>query len=188
MRQDPLFHTNVSAPASPTLRRVTAVLLLLAAVLAVALPFVSSTLLTLALGGVAVAAGGAQLLRLSGAGAGGGQARLFRALSGALYLLGGFSLLAFPVESTLSLTLFLGFLLAIEGVMELAAAASAPGPARGLVLLDGIVTALLGGLLIVEWPLSGTWAIGTMVGIGLAFSALSLLTAPAAEPADATGI
>ena len=59
------------------------------------------------------------------------------------------------------------------------AAAAGGGPARGLVLLDGIVTAVLGGLLIAEWPLSGTWAIGTMFGIGLAFSAVNLLTAPA---------
>ena len=36
-----------------------------------------------------------------------------------------------------------------------------------------------GPLLIAEWPLSGTWAIGTMFGIGLAFSALNLPTAPA---------
>jgi len=63
--------------------------------------------------------------------------------------------------------------------MELAAAAAGGGPARWLVLADGIVTAVLGGLLIAEWPLSGTWAIGTMLGIGLAFSALNLLTAPA---------
>jgi uncharacterized membrane protein HdeD (DUF308 family) len=99
-------------------------------------------------------------------------------------LVGGISLLAFPIQSTLSLTLFLGFLLAIEGVMELAAAAAGGGPARWLVLADGIVTAVLGGLLITEWPLSGTWAIGTKFGIGLAFSALNLLTAPA--PAETT--
>ena len=173
---------SVSTPASPTLRRLTAVLLLLAAGVALALPFVSGTLFTLALGGVAIAAGVSQLLRLTGAA--GLQARLFRGLSGALYLLGGVSLLAFPVESTLSLTLFLGFLLAIEGVMELAAAASAAVPARGLVLLDGLITAALGGMLIVEWPLSGTWALGTLVGIALAFSAVSLLTAPSSDPAS----
>jgi uncharacterized membrane protein HdeD (DUF308 family) len=54
------------------------------------------------------------------------------------------------------------------------------------VLADGIVTVVLGGLLIAEWPLSGTWAIGTMFGIGLAFSALNLLTAPALTPAGTT--
>jgi uncharacterized membrane protein HdeD (DUF308 family) len=167
----------VSAPASPRLRWITAALLLLAALVAIALPFVSSTLLTIALGGVAIAAGVSQLLRLTGAAD--NRGKLFRGLSAVLYLLGGISLLAFPIQSTLSLTLFLGFLLAIEGVMELAAAAAGGGPARGLVLLDGIVTAVLGGLLIAEWPLSGTWAIGTMFGIGLAFSAVNLLTAPA---------
>lgn len=167
----------MSAPASPRLRWITAALLLLAALLAIALPFVSSTLLTIALGGVAIAAGVSQLLRLTGAAD--NRGKLFRGLSAVLYLLGGISLLAFPIQSTLSLTLFLGFLLAIEGVMELAAAAAGGGPARGLVLLDGIVTAVLGGLLIAEWPLSGTWAIGTMFGIGLVFSAVNLLTAPA---------
>ena len=177
----PTDPSAVTAPASPTLRRLTGVLLLLAAGVALALPFVSGTLLTLALGGVAIAAGVSQLMRLTGAA--GIQARLFRGLSGVLYLLGGVSLLVFPVESTLSLTLFLGFLLAIEGLMELAVAASSAVPARGLVLLDGLVTAALGGLLIVEWPLSGTWALGTLVGIGLGFSALSLLTAPPSDSA-----
>ena len=55
----------MSVPASPTLRWVTAGLLLVAAVLSLALPFVSATLLTIALGGVAVAAGISQLLRLT---------------------------------------------------------------------------------------------------------------------------
>jgi len=168
---------SVSTPASPKLRWITAALLLIAAVLAIALPFVSSTLLTIALGGVAIAAGVSQLLRLTGAPD--NRGKLFRGVSGVLYLVGGISLLAFPIQSTLSLTLFLGFLLAIEGVMELAAAAAGQGPARGVVLLDGIVTTVLGGLLIAEWPLSGTWAIGTMVGIGLGFSAVNMLTAPA---------
>jgi hypothetical protein len=50
----------------------------------------------------------------------GKRGKVFRGLSALLYLVGGISLLAFPIQSTLSLTLFLGFLLAIEGVMELA--------------------------------------------------------------------
>jgi uncharacterized membrane protein HdeD (DUF308 family) len=81
-----------------------------------------------------------------------------------------------------SLTLFVGFLLAFEGVMELAAAATGQGPARALVLLDGIVTAVLGGMLIAEWPSDSIWAIGMLFGIGLAFSAINLITAPS-QPA-----
>ena len=169
----------MSAPASPALRWTAALLLLVAAGLSLALPFVSATLLTLFLGSAAVVAGITQLLRLSGAGD--GRSRLFRALSGALYLIGGLWCIVYPIESTLSLTLFLGFLLAFEGVMELAAAASGGIPARGLVLLDGIVTAILGVMLIAEWPSDSIWAIGTLFAIALGFSAVNLISAPAPD-------
>jgi uncharacterized membrane protein HdeD (DUF308 family) len=169
----------VSVPASPALRWSAAILVFVAAGLAIALPFVSATLLTIGIGGVAIAAGIAQLLRLTGSGD--TSSKLFRLLSGLLYLGGGVWTLAYPVGSEVSLTLFVGFLLAFEGVMELATAAASQGPARGLVLVDGIVTAILGVMLISEWPSDSLWAIGTLFGIGLAFSAMNLLTAPAAE-------
>lgn len=172
----------MTTPASPILRWITAGLLLAAALLAVLLPFVSSTLVTIGLGGVAIAAGIAQLLRL--ASAGDTASRLFRGLAGVLYLAGGFSVLAFPLEGVLSLTLFVGFLLAFEGVMELATAAAGPVPARSLVLIDGIVTAVLGALLIAEWPGDSLWVIGTVFGVGLAISALNLLTAPTAASSN----
>jgi uncharacterized membrane protein HdeD (DUF308 family) len=174
-----LIPSSVSAPASPALRWIAALLLLAAAGLSLALPFVSATLLTIFLGSAAVVAGITQLLRLGGAAD--TRSKIFRGLSGALYLVGGFWCIVYPIESTLSLTLFLGFLLAIEGVMELAAAAAGGVPARGLVLLDGIVTAVLGGMLIAEWPSDSIWAIGTLFAIALGFSAVNLLTAPPAE-------
>jgi uncharacterized membrane protein HdeD (DUF308 family) len=46
------------------------------------------------------------------------------------------------------------------------------------VLLDGIITAILGVMLISEWPSDSLWAIGTLLGIGLGFSAINLVTAP----------
>lgn len=168
----------MSVPASPALRWTTAILLFAAAGLSIVLPFVSATVLTIAFGGVAMAAGVAQLLRITGAAD--AQARLFRLLSGLLYLGGGIWILLDPLNSEVSLTLLVGVLLAFEGVMELAAAAAGQGPARGLVLLDGIVTAILGGLLIAEWPSDSLWAVGTLFGIALAVSGVNLLTAPAA--------
>ncbi|MEB3264894.1 MAG: DUF308 domain-containing protein [Synechococcus sp.] len=167
----------MTAPASPALRWITAGLLLVAAGLSIVLPFVSATLLTIALGGVAVAAGLSQLLRLGGESD--LRGRIFRVLSGLLYIGGGIWLVVDPLEGEVSLTLFVGLLLAFEGVMELAAAAAGQGQARGLVLLDGVVTAILGGLLIAEWPTDSLWAVGTLFGIALAFSAVNLLTAPA---------
>ena len=167
----------VSVPASPQLRWITAIALFAAAGLSIALPFASATLLTIAVGAAAVIAGVSQVLRLTGESD--VKGKLFRLLSGLLYLGGGIWVLAFPIESEVSLTLFVGFLLAFEGVMELAAAATSNTPARGLVLLDGIVTAVLGGMLIAEWPSDSIWAIGTLFAIALGFSAVNLLTAPA---------
>jgi uncharacterized membrane protein HdeD (DUF308 family) len=166
----------LSVLESPVLRWVSIGLLLAGAGLALALPFASATLLTIALGGIAVAAGISQVLRVS-AGSD-SRGKIFRVLAGALYILGGISLVVWPVASEVSLTLFVGFLLVFEGIMELAAAAAGSVPARSLVLVDGIVTAVLGGLLIAEWPSDSTWAIGTILGIALAFSALNLITAP----------
>ncbi len=171
----------MTAPASPRLRWLTVALLFAGAALSLLLPFVSATFLTILLGSAAVVAAISQFLRLGGEPD--TRGKVFRGLSGALYLIGGLSCIVFPIQSTISLTLFVGWLLAVEGVMELAAAATQSLPARGLVLVDGIITVLLGGMLIAEWPSDSLWAIGTLFGISLAFSAINLLTAPTDAPA-----
>jgi uncharacterized membrane protein HdeD (DUF308 family) len=106
---------------------------------------------------------------------------VFRALSGLFYLVSGIWVVAYPVESEVSLTLFVGLLLIFEGVMELAAAAASKTEARGLVLADGVVTALLGGMLVAEWPSDSLWAVGTLFGISLFFTAVRLLSTPTPE-------
>ena len=163
---------------SPTLlRRLTAVLLFVAAAASIALPFLSATALALSIGVIAAVAGVTQLLRLGQAE--GTQGKVFRALSGVFYLVAGVWVVAYPVESEVSLTLFVGLLLLFEGVMELAAAAASQAQARGLVLADGLITALLGGMLVAEWPSDSLWAVGTLFGISLFFTAIRLLSAPA---------
>ena len=84
--------------------------------------------------------------------------------------------LLFPLDSTFSLTLFIGALLVIEGVMELASAASSNDAARNLVLVDGLITCLLGGLVLAEWPSDTLWAIGTLFGVALMISAFRMFT------------
>ena len=89
----------------------------------------------------------------------------------------GIWVVAYPIEGEISLTLFAGLLLIVEGVMELASSAATQAKARGLVLADGLVTALLGGLLVAEWPSDSLWAVGTLFGISLFFTGFRLLTA-----------
>jgi membrane protein HdeD len=170
---------EMAVPSSNGLRIVTALLLLVAGAASIVFPFLSAAAVTLVFGAVAVAAGISQLLRFGAASDLG--AKIFRLLSALLYVVGGIYVLLFPVDSTFSITLFLGALLVVEGVTELAAAAAAAGPARNLVLLDGIITCLLGGMVLVEWPSDTVWVIGTLFGTALLFSAFRMFASSGGE-------
>ena len=161
-------------------RRIAAVLLAIAAVASILLPFASATLLTIGIGGIAFAAGVGQLLRLGDEGK--SQAKLFRVFSALIYIGGAIFILVDPIDSEISLTLFAGILLLVEGVMELASGASASGSAAGLSVVDGIFTSLIGVLLVLEWPSDSLWALGTLFGVSLFMSALNLFSTPAEQP------
>ena len=161
-------------------RRIAAVLLIVAAIAAILLPFVSATLLTIGIGGIAFAAGIGQFLRLGDESS--SQGKIFRVLSALLYIGGAIFILIDPIDSEVSLTLFAGILLLVEGVMELASSASASGPAGGLTIVDGILTSLIGVLLVVEWPFDSLWALGTLFGVALFMSALNLFSTPTEQP------
>ena len=161
-------------------RQLAAALLILGAVAAILLPFISATLLTLALGGIAFSAGVSQLLRL---GQGNAPGKLFRVLSALLYIGGAIFILIDPIEGEISLTLFAGVVVLVEGIMELAAGASSKAPMAGLMLLDGLLTAGIGLLLVLEWPSDSVWALGTLFGITLLSSAFKLLQQPGEEVA-----
>jgi uncharacterized membrane protein HdeD (DUF308 family) len=45
----------------------------------------------------------------------------------------------------------------------------------GWMLLSATLGVILGFMLIAEWPMSGLWAIGTLVGINLLFSGASMI-------------
>ncbi len=51
-----------------------------------------------------------------------------------------------------------------------------PGQGWGSILFSGIVTVLLGILLLAEWPISGAWALGTLVGMNLLFSGFAMIS------------
>ena len=121
-----------------------------------------------------------QLLRLE---QGNAQGKLFRVLSALLYIGGAIFILIDPIEGEISLTLFAGVVVLVEGIMELAAGASSEGPIAGLMLLDGLLTAGIGLLLVLEWPSDSVWALGTLFGITLLSSAFKLLQQPGGEVA-----
>jgi len=51
-----------------------------------------------------------------------------------------------------------------------------PQKGWGSMLFSAVMGVLLGFLLLREWPLSGTWAIGTLVGVNLILSGFSMIS------------
>ena len=145
------------------------VLMIVAGILAIGLPLAAGLAVNLVVAWLLVFAGVGhlwfawELRRIGG--------MVWQLLLGVLYIGVGIYLLAHPVAGLLTLTLALAIYLFVEGVLELILAFQLPArQARGWLVLDGIVTLILGFLIWRTWPVSTEWAIGTLVGISMIFS------------------
>lgn len=95
---------------------------------------------------------------------------LLHLLIGILYVLTGYMIVDAPVESTVQLTLVVALFLLISGIFRIVASLLLKFHDWGWVLLNGIVTLLLGLLIYKHWPSDGLWVIGLFVGIDMIFN------------------
>lgn len=98
-------------------------------------------------------------------------------LIGILYAITGLYVLFNPVAGVLTFTLALGIMFIVEGIFDIIVAFRnrVGGSLSWLVVLDGVVTLILGILVVNQWPSSAVWLIGLYVGISLLTSGISLL-------------
>ena len=96
-------------------------------------------------------------------------------LTGVLYVVVGWMMVNNPQESALLLTLIIAMFLVFEGVFRIVAAITIRYPHWGSVLLNGVISLLLGILIWRRWPVSGLWAIGLFVGIEMLLNGWSLV-------------
>ena len=95
---------------------------------------------------------------------------------GALTLLCGIVLLANPLLASGVLTIVLAIYLIVDGVAEIGTAFGRPlGSGKGLLLVAGTVSILLGIMIWRQFPLSGVWAIGVLLGIKLLFGGMIMV-------------
>lgn len=95
---------------------------------------------------------------------------------GGLTLLCGIALLAHPLFASGVLTIVLAVYFIADGISEIAAGFGRRGDGGGWLLFGGIVSVLLGGMIWAQYPLSGAWAMGTLLGIKLFFVGLTMIT------------
>jgi uncharacterized membrane protein HdeD (DUF308 family) len=108
----------------------------------------------------------------------GGSAKqvIFQVMVAIVYLIGGYYFLTHTFMATATLTLLLAVLILAEGVLEVSAYFRMKGEgASGWLLLNGIITLLLGGLIWLGWPSSSVWAIGILVGVNLLMTGITRL-------------
>ena len=99
---------------------------------------------------------------------------IWRMLVGLAYLFFGVYLIMHPALGVASLTLVLASLFLVEGILNIALffrARSIQGSAW--LLIDGIITLLLGLMIYMQWPSSSAWAIGTLVGVSMIISGVT---------------
>ena len=149
------------------------VVLILLGVLAICAPFVAGLSVMLMLGGLLLAGGVALCVLASRAGA--FTTGLPVLLMGVLMVFAGFYMLSRPVSALASMTLLLAAYLVVSGIIELVAGFRArPEDGWGWVVASAVVSLVLGVMLWRQWPVSGMWAIGTLFGIKLMMTGLSM--------------
>jgi uncharacterized membrane protein HdeD (DUF308 family) len=109
---------------------------------------------------------------------GGGKRQvIFQVLIGIVYVLAGLSCLTHSLLAIGTLTLMLAAVILFEGVLETVSYVRLKGQhASTWMLLNGIITIVLGAMIWLHWPSSSTWAIGILVGANLLMTGITRLT------------
>jgi uncharacterized membrane protein HdeD (DUF308 family) len=93
----------------------------------------------------------------------------FHLLMGVLYIGVGLMLIKSPLSGSMSITLLLGIFYLVLGLVRLYFSMSLRAPRWGWSFLNGLISALLGILILTSWPESSLYIIGLFVGIDLLF-------------------
>lgn len=103
----------------------------------------------------------------------------------------GFSFINNPGVGLLTLTLLAGSLLFVGGVLRIVLAFQ-PGMPTGLLLFSGLITLVLSLLILIGWPASALWFLGTVLGVELILDGITtaltgrIRQSQAEQTADAT--
>jgi uncharacterized membrane protein HdeD (DUF308 family) len=168
---------NIETPFLDAIKRNTGltiaagVVTLLMGVLAIGSPFVAGASLAVMVGILLIIGGISQLVFAFKVGGG-----LFTIILGVLTVVAGGYMVSNPGAALATLTIFLAIYLIASGILESVVAFQVkPAEGWGMAMFSGILSVLLGLMIWNQFPLSGAWAVGILLGVKLVFSGLTLL-------------
>jgi len=94
-------------------------------------------------------------------------------MMGVLQLIVGLICVRHPAEAAIVYTLLMAVFFMVGGLFRIVTALASPFRGRGWVLVNGIITLILGIMIWQQMPFSGLWVIGTFLGIDLIFNGWS---------------
>lgn len=151
--------------------------LIILGIAAIVLPGLASAFFTLMIGWITLISGGVMIVQSF-------QSKPLRGfwlnlLTGIFYAIAGCYILFNVGSAVLALTLAFGVLFVVEGIYTIIMAFTNRAGHRmsWLVAVNGIVTLILGIMVLNRFPNSAIWLIGLYVGISLLMSGISLLAA-----------
>lgn len=153
------------------------ILLIILGVVSIFLPAFASAFFTSVIGWIALISGGVMIVQSFVS----KPVRGFwlNLVVGILYVIAGIYILFNIVNAVLAMTFAFGVLFIVEGIYTIIMAFTNRSGHRmsWLVALNGIVTLILGIMVLNRFPSSALWLIGLYVGISLLLSGISLLVA-----------
>jgi uncharacterized membrane protein HdeD (DUF308 family) len=96
-------------------------------------------------------------------------------LIGLLYLVVGIMFITKPLLALETVTLFIAVMLTVGGAFRIVVALSSQFSNKGWMLLNGVITLVLGIMIWAQWPESSLWVVGLFIGIDLIFNGWSLV-------------
>lgn len=147
---------------------VVGIILIILGALALGYQFIATVFSVYFIGTLLIIAGVAQVLH-SFSIKGFGQTALW-AIMGILYIFIGLMSFVKPIAVSSALTLVISFLLIMSGFTQIFAAFNNRNlPRWGWILTSGIITLILGLIIITGWPYDSLWVLGMFLGIDLVF-------------------
>ena len=154
--------------------------------LAMGAPMMTGLVVTITIGVIMIVSGVGQIFHGSKVFEGGSRAVAI--LVGILAIIAGGVILARPMFGLATLTLMIAGYFIADGILQVVAGfQSKPQKGWGWLVFSGLVSAVLGIMIWRQWPVSGVWAVGILVGIRIFMAGFSMIFLGSATRQVASG-
>jgi uncharacterized membrane protein HdeD (DUF308 family) len=97
-------------------------------------------------------------------------------LTALLRAVAGYVLIRYPLSGEVSITILLASLFIVGGIFRTVGASALRFPSWGWTAFSGIVSLIVGFMLIYQLPTASLWFIGFVVGVDFVFDGIALIT------------